>query len=118
MSNQLNVPRLQPAGAPHNKLKVHKPPSPLATPVDDPARSLPAKKENKPLTVVAKPACKSEGPRTYKGCVKISDYSLAVKIGEGTFGEVSRGTRLRTSTSVALKRIIIHNPKEGVRPCC
>ena len=54
------------------------------------------------------------GSRRYEGCSQISNYIIEKTIGSGTFGEVSLGRDKRNGTRVALKRILIHNQKEGV----
>jgi serine/threonine-protein kinase BUR1 len=51
--------------------------------------------------------------RTYHGCSSIDEYDQARKLGEGTFGEVYQGIRKRTGEIVALKKILMHNEKEG-----
>lgn len=48
------------------------------------------------------------------GCSRISDYELQGKLGEGTFGEVHRAKSKKTGALVALKKIIMHNEKDGV----
>ena len=48
------------------------------------------------------------------GCSRISDYELMGKLGEGTFGEVHRAQSKKTGAMVALKKIIMHNEKDGV----
>nr|CAG8433946.1 14553_t:CDS:2 [Entrophospora candida] len=50
----------------------------------------------------------------YLGCSSIEDYELTDKLGEGTFGEVHKGIHKKTKTVVALKRILMHNEKEGI----
>ncbi|PVV04593.1 hypothetical protein BB560_000909 [Smittium megazygosporum] len=50
----------------------------------------------------------------FVGCSKYTDYSLVQKVGEGTFGEVHRATHLKTGGLVALKRVLMHNEKEGI----
>jgi len=51
--------------------------------------------------------------RRYRGCSRIADYEITGKLGEGTFGVVSKGVSRRTGAIVALKKILIHNDKEG-----
>jgi serine/threonine-protein kinase BUR1 len=52
--------------------------------------------------------------REFKGCSQIGMYQIQKKIGEGTFGEVSLGRHKTTGRKVALKRILIHNVREGM----
>ncbi|KAG9218142.1 hypothetical protein CCMSSC00406_0008081 [Pleurotus cornucopiae] len=52
--------------------------------------------------------------RTFEGCGEQSDYNVTTKLGEGTFGEVHKALHKRTNTAVALKRILMHNEKEGM----
>jgi hypothetical protein len=56
----------------------------------------------------------SPGHREFEGCSRFSDYIIQKKIGSGTFGEVSVGIDRRTGRRIALKKILIHNEKEGV----
>ncbi|KAK8169854.1 kinase-like domain-containing protein [Phyllosticta citrichinensis] len=51
--------------------------------------------------------------RKFQGCSKISDYEVMGKLGEGTFGEVHKARSRRTSAIVALKKILMHNEKDG-----
>ncbi|KAF2087537.1 serine/threonine-protein kinase BUR1, partial [Saccharata proteae CBS 121410] len=51
--------------------------------------------------------------RTFKGCSGIRDYDVMGKLGEGTFGEVHKARSLRTGAVVALKKILMHNEKDG-----
>lgn len=57
----------------------------------------------------------SSRPRqhTYRGCSKIVDYEILGKLGEGTFGEVHRARSKKTGAIVALKKILMHNEKDG-----
>ncbi|KAG9302799.1 hypothetical protein G9A89_009576 [Geosiphon pyriformis] len=50
----------------------------------------------------------------FAGCSSITDYTILNKLGEGTFGEVHKGMHNVTGNVVALKRIIMHNEKEGI----
>ena len=52
--------------------------------------------------------------RRYRGSAKISEYEvMQQKLGEGTFGIVSKARSKRTGSMVALKKILMHNEKEG-----
>ncbi|KAB5563392.1 kinase-like domain-containing protein [Coniochaeta sp. 2T2.1] len=50
---------------------------------------------------------------SFLGCSKIGDYEILNKLGEGTFGEVHRAQSYKTGAVVALKKIIMHNEKDG-----
>ncbi|KAJ9067488.1 serine/threonine protein kinase, CMGC, CDC2/CDK sub [Entomophthora muscae] len=52
--------------------------------------------------------------RKFLGCSSKEEYAFDRKLGEGTFGEVHKGRHLKTSKVVALKRILMHNEKEGI----
>ncbi|KAK4895014.1 serine/threonine protein kinase, CMGC, CDC2/CDK subfamily [Elasticomyces elasticus] len=52
--------------------------------------------------------------RRFRGSAKISEYDiLDLKLGEGTFGVVSKARSKRTGKVVALKKILMHNEKDG-----
>lgn len=70
---------------------------------------------------------------SFVGCSRITDYEVLNKLGEGTFGfviavfvlldrlsanshpsEVHRARSKKTGALVALKKIIMHNEKDGV----
>jgi serine/threonine-protein kinase BUR1 len=52
--------------------------------------------------------------RRFRGSAKISEYEIMnEKLGEGTFGIVSKARSKRTGNIVALKKILMHNEKEG-----
>ncbi|QIW99016.1 hypothetical protein AMS68_004534 [Peltaster fructicola] len=52
--------------------------------------------------------------RRFRGSAKLSDYELDnEKLGEGTFGIVTKARSKRTGAVVALKRILMHNEKDG-----
>ncbi|KAG2064045.1 Pkinase-domain-containing protein [Suillus decipiens] len=50
----------------------------------------------------------------FLGCGQQSDYDATAKLGEGTFGEVHKAVHHLTGRLVALKRILMHNEKEGM----
>jgi serine/threonine-protein kinase BUR1 len=50
---------------------------------------------------------------SFKGCSRITDYQIIGKLGEGTFGEVHRAKSIKTGAIVALKKILMHNEKDG-----
>lgn len=52
--------------------------------------------------------------RAFVGCGKQGDYGVTTKLGEGTFGEVHKAIHKTTGAVVALKRILMHNEKEGM----
>jgi len=50
---------------------------------------------------------------SFKGSARIGDYKVEAKLGEGTFGEVHRAVSRKTGQIVALKKILMHNEKDG-----
>lgn len=54
-----------------------------------------------------------EGNLRFHGCSGIKNYEILSKLGEGTFGEVHKAQSLRTGRIVALKKILMHNEKDG-----
>ncbi|KAL9611320.1 MAG: hypothetical protein Q9167_004044 [Letrouitia subvulpina] len=55
----------------------------------------------------------SDGQRRFRGCSSIRNYEILGKLGEGTFGEVHRARSLSSGNVVALKKILMHNEKDG-----
>lgn len=51
--------------------------------------------------------------RRFRGCSRIQEYEYICKLGEGTFGEVSKAKSKKTGQIVALKKILMHNEKDG-----
>lgn len=52
--------------------------------------------------------------RRFRGSAKITEYEVTKeKLGEGTFGVVSKARSKRTGGVFALKKILMHNEKEG-----
>lgn len=60
---------------------------------------------------IATPRPSSFGHK-FRGCSSIEEYEVLSKLGEGTFGEVYKG-KSRTGSVVALKKILMHNEKDG-----
>ncbi|KZO89670.1 kinase-like protein, partial [Calocera viscosa TUFC12733] len=52
--------------------------------------------------------------RTLVGCSRLGAYELLNKLGEGTFGEVHKAQSHATRQLVALKRILMHEEREGI----
>ncbi|KAK0528437.1 serine/threonine protein kinase, CMGC, CDC2/CDK sub [Tilletia horrida] len=48
------------------------------------------------------------------GCSASSDYELSERLGQGTFGVVQRGRDKRNDRDVALKKVVIHEEKDGM----
>lgn len=53
------------------------------------------------------------GKPRFTGCSRVQEYKWLCKLGEGTFGEVSKAESLKTGQVVALKKILVHNGKDG-----
>ncbi|KFZ07685.1 hypothetical protein V502_09831 [Pseudogymnoascus sp. VKM F-4520 (FW-2644)] len=51
--------------------------------------------------------------KAFHGCSRIQDYEILRKLGEGTFGEVHQAKSRKTGAIVALKKILMHNEKDG-----
>ncbi|CAD7065377.1 unnamed protein product [Tilletia caries] len=51
---------------------------------------------------------------TWVGCSASADYELSEKLGQGTFGVVQRGRDKRNERDVALKKVVIHEEKDGM----
>ncbi|CAG8961843.1 hypothetical protein HYFRA_00014019 [Hymenoscyphus fraxineus] len=56
---------------------------------------------------------RSQSATRFRGCSRITDYDILGKLGEGTFGEVHRAKSKKTGAVVALKKILMHNEKDG-----
>ena len=54
-----------------------------------------------------------DGRHRFHGCSRIVDYDYLSKLGEGTFGEVSKARSKKRGNVVALKKILMHNEKDG-----
>lgn len=52
--------------------------------------------------------------RYFKGTTTLAAYDIGAKLGEGTFGVVTKATELASKKHVALKKLITHNPRDGV----
>ncbi|KAL4985674.1 Serine/threonine-protein kinase bur1 [Aspergillus falconensis] len=55
----------------------------------------------------------SNGRTRFTGCTSIREFEFLGKLGEGTFGEVYKARAKRDGSIVALKKILIHNERDG-----
>ncbi|MCJ1378788.1 serine/threonine protein kinase, CMGC, CDC2/CDK sub [Xylographa soralifera] len=55
----------------------------------------------------------SDGRPRFQGCSSIKNYEMLDKLGEGTFGEVHKARSKQHGHMVALKKILMHNEKDG-----
>ena len=65
------------------------------------------------LHLEAKYQGRHDGQSRFQGCSKISAYELLGKLGEGTFGLVHKARHIKNRHLVALKKILMHNEKDG-----
>ncbi|GAB1200544.1 hypothetical protein APSETT444_009917 [Aspergillus pseudonomiae] len=63
--------------------------------------------------VVASLERNSNGSSRFHGCTSIREYEFLGKLGEGTFGEVYKARSKKDGSTVALKKILMHNEKDG-----
>lgn len=68
---------------------------------------------DKPQSAKASLERTSDGRPRFHGCSSLKAYEIISKLGEGTFGEVYKARSHRTGRTVALKKIILHNEKDG-----
>ena len=68
---------------------------------------------NKRTATQASLELRADGRKRFRGCSKISDYILMSKLGEGTFGEVHKAESRRSGQLVAMKKILMHQEKDG-----
>ncbi|EGE04134.1 CMGC/CDK protein kinase [Trichophyton equinum CBS 127.97] len=54
-----------------------------------------------------------DGRLRFQGCSSIREFEFLGKLGEGTFGEVYKARSKRAGSLVALKKILMHNEKDG-----
>ncbi|PGH05982.1 CMGC/CDK protein kinase [Helicocarpus griseus UAMH5409] len=53
------------------------------------------------------------GNPRFHGCSNIREFEFLGKLGEGTFGEVYKARSRKSGATVALKKILMHNEKDG-----
>ncbi|OJD14738.1 CMGC/CDK protein kinase [Emergomyces pasteurianus Ep9510] len=53
------------------------------------------------------------GDPRFHGCSNIREFEFLGKLGEGTFGEVYKARSRKSNAVVALKKILMHNEKDG-----
>ncbi|KAI0264681.1 kinase-like domain-containing protein [Gloeopeniophorella convolvens] len=82
-------------------------------PKENPQPSQPARPPRPPLRRTRDDEYKAYG-RTFIGSGQQDDYDAMTKLGEGTFGEVHKAKHRPTGRLVALKRILMHNEREGM----
>lgn len=68
---------------------------------------------SKPHAIKASLERTSDGHPRFYGCSSLRAYEILSKLGEGTFGEVYKARSHRTGRTVALKKILLHNEKDG-----
>ncbi|KAI5283393.1 serine/threonine protein kinase, CMGC, CDC2/CDK sub, partial [Ascosphaera acerosa] len=56
---------------------------------------------------------RDDGRPRFEGCTSIRQFEMLGKLGEGTFGEVYKARSRTNGSVVALKKILLHNEKEG-----
>ncbi|KAG1741503.1 kinase-like domain-containing protein [Suillus paluster] len=71
------------------------------------------KRKRAPMQRTRKQELEAYG-HVFLGCGQQSDYDATAKLGEGTFGEVHKAVQRLSGRLVALKRILMHNEKEGM----
>ncbi|KAK4683509.1 hypothetical protein P7C73_g6741, partial [Tremellales sp. Uapishka_1] len=86
----------------------------VSTPNDSPYRSVP---RETPTKTFRRPTMDEE-LRTMKkrffGTTTLDAYDVGMKLGEGTFGVVTKGIEIATNRAIALKKLITHNLRDGV----
>ncbi|EJT99462.1 kinase-like protein [Dacryopinax primogenitus] len=105
-------------GAPHPQ---HEPPTNNVLPIPTPTQTRPPSPKPQPAKPVkrtpkhrtAQEEFAAYG-RTFVGCSRLAAYELLNKLGEGTFGEVHKARSHVTGQLVALKRILMHEEREGL----
>ena len=68
---------------------------------------------NKRTTASASLEIGRDGKKRFHGCSKITNYTIMSKLGEGTFGEVHKAEERASGQIVAMKKILMHNEKDG-----
>ncbi|KAJ7057759.1 kinase-like domain-containing protein [Mycena amicta] len=114
LNNPLPPPPASLPPKPQAPLDIHSPP-PISRPPPPELRKEVVRMMRKPL-----PPRRSQRDeelayrRVFKGCGNYHEYHITTKLGEGTFGEVHKAHHMATNRPVALKRILMHNEKEGM----
>ncbi|OBZ78401.1 putative cyclin-dependent kinase 9 [Grifola frondosa] len=91
-----------------------KPPTPLPPRSPPPLPSVLPTGDSQSKRVVATDHRTEPSMASRDGCGKQEDYNMLTKLGEGTFGEVHKAVHWSNGHTVALKRILMHNEKEGM----
>ncbi|KAF8067735.1 kinase-like domain-containing protein [Lyophyllum atratum] len=108
-------PALPPTPPPLKPASTPPPPPPAFTPPPPPPPDSRLVKDatREPIRRSKKEEMEAYG-RIFGGCGMQADYEVTTKLGEGTFGEVHKAIHKETGNIVALKRILMHNEKEGM----
>ncbi|KAL8945118.1 MAG: hypothetical protein Q9211_000330, partial [Gyalolechia sp. 1 TL-2023] len=85
------------------------------TPVSNPSRNPGPAASSSQRVASAKVSLErtNDGKPRFRGCSSIKSYETSEKLGEGTFGEVYKARSVRDGHIVALKKILMHNEKDG-----
>ncbi|KAN0127249.1 Protein kinase-like domain containing protein [Lactarius tabidus] len=100
-----------------NKVRSHSPEKDISRVGEKPKERLSSSQPSRPLRPPLRRSREEEYKaygRTFVGSGQHDDYDAMTKLGEGTFGEVHKAKHRPTSKLVALKRILMHNEKEGM----
>ncbi|KAK9365755.1 kinase-like domain-containing protein [Lipomyces kononenkoae] len=120
VSKPTHRPPWEPAGALSSDFSIQR--HEISTPVQDGTGSTPHKDFRSQPQSESTSAVTSPRPgravapmkHSFYGCTFVKqEYEELGKLGEGTFGEVYKARHRRTGRMVALKKILMHNEKEG-----
>ncbi|KAL8670245.1 MAG: hypothetical protein Q9168_005209 [Polycauliona sp. 1 TL-2023] len=85
--------------------------TPMQRPLDSSAPG--ATPRQRPVSSKTSLEKNDDGQPRFQGCSSIKCYEISEKLGEGTFGEVYKAQSTKDRHTVALKKILMHNEKDG-----